>query len=1066
MPTNLLVNRNDYQSGNPTVFNTKQVDFDGSDDYLNISNSDSVNVTTNDFSVSAWFKTTEEEGMIFAKRADAGYEMGLANGKVSYYMKDAANNAAYDTEDTITVNDGEWHHIAWVFDRSGLGYRYIDGVNSGTNDSLTGATGSLSNTMPLGIMARLQPSPNSFIGGELSQVGLWNSTLTADEVSSLYNHGLPVDLNTDQAAYTSSSNLVGYWRMGSGTLDTYPLIADQTNATLGSELVVNGDFATDSNWVKGANTTISGGKLNSNSAGVYIIANQSGILAQNQVCKYSVTYTITSGSVRLGDSSSVWAGSTQSTSGTYTGYITVASTANGTLFFTSSASDFVGSIDNVSVKQVNGNPAIMTNMTASDIENGSPYANIVQNSDFATDTDWTKGSNWTISGGSATSDGTDATSNLSQTISSFNGKSFLVEGNASNVTQGYVYVSLGGSDLQIVVNSNGAFKHYVNISSGNSIFYISARNNFIGSIDNVTVEEVNTGLQGYWKMGSGINDEYPVIYDQTNPTLGAEIVVNGDFATDSDWIKQTGWTIANGKASISGQTQNRGISQDISVEAGKVYKVIYERTYISGNGETNLYSDFISDGVNTTLGSYSDTTQETVTVIFYFSPTYTGTMTLRVYAIGTFTGSIDNVSVKQVQGNPATMTNMVEGNITNQYPLTKIRNYYRMGDGILDKFPNIQDQTSPNLAHIPTTNLVTYSQDLSQWTTVTGGGTASASVTPNYGISPDGTQNASRVQLDKGNTGYAEVYQLFTTTSGVTNTQTIFLKSLNGTPEINFGWGNTIRGTITLTTEWQRYTFTYTSGGVSNAAALTLFDVTTAQSIDVLAWGAQAEQQHQATAYLPSYGVASVRKATTTNLVTYSEDFTQSSWVKDGVSVTGGFISPDGTATAYKLIENTSNSVHRIYETSTVSISPNASISVFVKYNGRRYMLIRFADQSVGRWYDLINGTLGITYLGAPNNSTIEQVNNGWFRITLSNTSNAQARCEFWVSDTQSVSSYTGDGSSGAYIWGAQLEQQTQAETYAPTFGLPVTIDLFTENNYGTMINMTAGDIVPDTPNN
>ena len=34
-------------------------------------------------------------------------------------------------------------------------------------------------------------------------------------------------------------------------------------------------------------------------------------------------------------------------------------------------------------------------------------------------------------------------------------------------------------------------------------------------IDNVTVEEVNTGLQGYWKMGDGTNDEYPVIYDQT-----------------------------------------------------------------------------------------------------------------------------------------------------------------------------------------------------------------------------------------------------------------------------------------------------------------------------------------------------------------------------------------------------------------------------------------------------------------------------------------------------------------------------------------------------------------------
>lgn len=115
---------------------------------------------------------------------------------------------------------------------------------------------------------------------------------------------------------------------------------------------------------------------------------------------------------------------------------------------------------------------------------------LVTNGDFATDSDWSKGSNWTISGGSATSDGVNATSNLSQVITSFSGKTFLVEGNASNVSQGFAYVSLGGSDLQIVVNSSGAFKHYVTISSGNSTLFISGRNNFIGSIDNVSVKEV------------------------------------------------------------------------------------------------------------------------------------------------------------------------------------------------------------------------------------------------------------------------------------------------------------------------------------------------------------------------------------------------------------------------------------------------------------------------------------------------------------------------------------------------------------------------------------------------
>lgn len=115
--------------------------------------------------------------------------------------------------------------------------------------------------------------------------------------------------------------------------------------------------------------------------------------------------------------------------------------------------------------------------------------NLVTNGNFATDTNWTKGTGWTISGGKANYDGVANSSNLSQTVTSFAGKSFVVEGFASNITQGFVYISLGGIDVQIVVNSNGSFKHTVSISSGSSVFFILARNNFIGSIDSVSVQE-------------------------------------------------------------------------------------------------------------------------------------------------------------------------------------------------------------------------------------------------------------------------------------------------------------------------------------------------------------------------------------------------------------------------------------------------------------------------------------------------------------------------------------------------------------------------------------------------
>jgi hypothetical protein len=169
---------------------------------------------------------------------------------------------------------------------------------------------------------------------------------------------------------TASADKVGTMRYRTGT---------EYVEVDGVELVTNGDFATDTDWTKGANTTISGGTLNSTAIGVYVIANQGGVVSQSLYYKWTVTYTITSGGIRLGDSSNVWAGSDQTASGTYTGFVQAASTADGNLYMTSPSSNFIGSVDNVSVIEVTEEDASYADMCMQTGSSTYEWVNIVRN---------------------------------------------------------------------------------------------------------------------------------------------------------------------------------------------------------------------------------------------------------------------------------------------------------------------------------------------------------------------------------------------------------------------------------------------------------------------------------------------------------------------------------------------------------------------------------------------------------------------------------------------------------------------------------------------------------------
>jgi hypothetical protein len=224
--------------------------------------------------------------------------------------------------------------------------------------------------------------------------------------------------------------------------------------TYGSELVTNGEFSTDSDWTKGSGWSISNGKAISNNSTSSIYQSTGSNYTSGKT--YKIVFTVSdyvSGSVRPEITNVI--GSNVSSNGTFTQYIVATSSAIGEEL---KAVNFIGSIDNVSVKEVGQN--------------------------------WSLEGGWSVENGLLVNDGTGV--NLSATQSGFFtvGNKYRVSLDIKSITQGSLEIYLGfpQSDVK-TINSIGSYTYYI-IATGNTTFYIKPLNNFIGSIDNVSVKEV------------------------------------------------------------------------------------------------------------------------------------------------------------------------------------------------------------------------------------------------------------------------------------------------------------------------------------------------------------------------------------------------------------------------------------------------------------------------------------------------------------------------------------------------------------------------------------------------
>ena len=176
------------------------------------------------------------------------------------------------------------------------------------------------------------------------------------------------------------------------------------------------------------------------------------------------------------------------------------------------------------------------------------------------------------------------------------------------------------------------------------------------------------------------------------------------------------------------------------------------------------------------------------------------------------------------------------------------------------------------------------------------------------------------------------------------------------------------------------------------------------------------------------------------NLLQYSQEFDNAAWQKFDTTVTANdSVAPDGTLTADKL-------------TTDVATTNSFAIRASVSHTGSTYSVFAKADEKdkillfgsgKGYGFNLTSGSsFSVGGISDSDSNSMTDVGDGWYRCSISVSSGSFV--DIYILNSTSYASYTGDGTSGIYIWGAHLyrsdkEMQertdvaTGLETYYPT---------------------------------
>ena len=385
-------------------------------------------------------------------------------------------------------------------------------------------------------------------------------------------------------------------------------------------------------------------------------------------------------------------------------------------------------------------------------------------------------------------------------------------------------------------------------------------------------------------------------------------------------------------------------------------------------------------------------------------------------------------------------------------------------------------------------NLFIYSQTFSSgpWVKV------SATITDSFGVAPDGSTTAARLQA----TGS---YSFGQAPSGVVSGKeyvlSFWVKSNTGVDQtFRSQYGTTGFQSNVASTSWTRVQWLVTWSGFAGIY-LAVSDIA-GNPLDILIWGAQLEQRSQVTAYTPTTtqpitnyipvlqtapagvprfdhnpvtgeSLGLLVEEQKTNLFTFSEQFENSAWGKSNLVVeSNSCVAPDGSLSADKLIESSTNTVHAI-TWSFLNNTAEQIVSFYAKAAGRS-VITTSSNGSISAAVASFNLN-AVTATGAQAIS-ITPVGNGWFRCVFKKTVVTNNPHTLSISLHNEISSsYLGDGYSGIYIWGAQLEAGAFPTSYIKTDASQVTRAAdsaqMTGSNFSSWYQQGEGSLIAEARN-